>query len=166
MQTDAPSAEPPNRKRRWFQFSLRTLMIVVTVFAVVCGDISANGSLDARIAKLIEAIDDNPDELHYDYTPAARGLIEVGRPAIAPLLPLMLYDSRYTRRHAQRAIEGITMEMMGFRFGQGWNKPESETRWEKFWDSLGRLRSEASIDERRQSVAKWREWLERRETID
>ena len=25
MQTDPPKAEPPKRKRRWFQFSLRTL---------------------------------------------------------------------------------------------------------------------------------------------
>jgi hypothetical protein len=30
MQTEPSEAEPPKRKRRWFQFSLRTLMIVVT----------------------------------------------------------------------------------------------------------------------------------------
>jgi hypothetical protein len=29
-------ADPPNCKRSWFQFSLRTLMIGVTVVAVVC----------------------------------------------------------------------------------------------------------------------------------
>jgi hypothetical protein len=29
MQADPPIAEPPKRKRRWFQFSLRTLMIVL-----------------------------------------------------------------------------------------------------------------------------------------
>ena len=28
MQTEPPKAEPPKRKRRWFQFRLRTLMIV------------------------------------------------------------------------------------------------------------------------------------------
>ena len=28
---------PPNRKRRWFQFSLRMLMIGVTLFCVVVG---------------------------------------------------------------------------------------------------------------------------------
>jgi hypothetical protein len=31
MQTD-----PSNRRRRWFQFSLRTLLIGVTLLAVVC----------------------------------------------------------------------------------------------------------------------------------
>ena len=31
MQAEPPKADPPKRKRRWFQFSLRTLMIVVTL---------------------------------------------------------------------------------------------------------------------------------------
>jgi hypothetical protein len=30
-------AEPPKRKRRWFQFSLRSLMIQATVLAAACG---------------------------------------------------------------------------------------------------------------------------------
>ena len=29
-------AAPPERKRRWYQFSLRTLLIVVTLLAVPC----------------------------------------------------------------------------------------------------------------------------------
>jgi hypothetical protein len=32
----AMQTEPPKRKRRWFQFSLRTLMIGVTLLAAVC----------------------------------------------------------------------------------------------------------------------------------
>jgi hypothetical protein len=37
METEPPKADPPKRKRRWFQFSLRTLMIVVTLLAIPCG---------------------------------------------------------------------------------------------------------------------------------
>ena len=37
MQTDPSKAEPPKRKRRFFQFRLRTLMIVVSVFCVMVG---------------------------------------------------------------------------------------------------------------------------------
>ena len=37
MQVDPPDAEPPKRKRRWFQFRLRSLLIGVTLLAVVCG---------------------------------------------------------------------------------------------------------------------------------
>jgi hypothetical protein len=36
METEPSKAEPPKRKRRWFQFSLRTLLIVVTLLAVAC----------------------------------------------------------------------------------------------------------------------------------
>jgi predicted small integral membrane protein len=37
MQTESPEAEPPKRKRRWFQFSLRTLMIFTMIVAFACG---------------------------------------------------------------------------------------------------------------------------------
>jgi hypothetical protein len=37
MQTEPSKAEPPKRKRRWFQFSLRTLLIGVTLLAVPLG---------------------------------------------------------------------------------------------------------------------------------
>jgi hypothetical protein len=34
MQTEPSKADPPKRNRSWFQFSLRTLMIGVTLLAV------------------------------------------------------------------------------------------------------------------------------------
>jgi hypothetical protein len=35
MDADSPkAADPPKRKRRWFQFSLRTLLIGVTLLAI------------------------------------------------------------------------------------------------------------------------------------
>ena len=34
MQTEPPKAAPPKRKRRWFQFSLRTLMMAMLLVAV------------------------------------------------------------------------------------------------------------------------------------
>jgi hypothetical protein len=36
MQIDQPKSDPPKRKRRRFQFSLRSLLIVVTLLAVTC----------------------------------------------------------------------------------------------------------------------------------
>ena len=44
MQAEPPKPEPPKRKRRWYQFSLRTLMIVVTVAALVSALVSAVAS--------------------------------------------------------------------------------------------------------------------------
>ncbi len=37
MQTEPSNADPPKRKRRWFQFSLRTLMILTAIVALACG---------------------------------------------------------------------------------------------------------------------------------
>jgi hypothetical protein len=34
MQIEPSKADPPKRKRRWFQFSLRILLIVITIMAV------------------------------------------------------------------------------------------------------------------------------------
>ena len=36
MEAEPTKPDPPQRKRRWFQFSLRTLMIAVTLLAVPC----------------------------------------------------------------------------------------------------------------------------------
>jgi hypothetical protein len=32
MESEPPKVDPPKRKRRWFQFSLRSLLIVVLTF--------------------------------------------------------------------------------------------------------------------------------------
>jgi hypothetical protein len=37
MQTEPPNADPPNRRRRWHQFSLRSLLLAVTAFGVWLG---------------------------------------------------------------------------------------------------------------------------------
>ena len=47
MPTEPPKAEPPKHKRRWFQFSLRSLMIGVTLLAVA----SAYVGWQARIVR-------------------------------------------------------------------------------------------------------------------
>ena len=40
MQTEPPKAEPPKRKRRWFQFSLRSLFYGVAWFCIAAWSIS------------------------------------------------------------------------------------------------------------------------------
>ena len=48
MQTEPPKAEPPKRKRRWYQFSLRSLLIVVTLLAVPCAYVSWQAEIAKR----------------------------------------------------------------------------------------------------------------------
>ncbi len=36
MEAEPPTVDPPKRRRRWFQFSLRTLLSLVTLLAAAC----------------------------------------------------------------------------------------------------------------------------------
>jgi hypothetical protein len=47
MEAEPAKANPPKGKRRWFQFSLRSLMIGVTLLAVVCGYVARVACLDS-----------------------------------------------------------------------------------------------------------------------
>jgi hypothetical protein len=53
MEAEPPKAESPKRKRRWFQFSLRTLLIGVVIIAIACGWL---GSKIERKRKELDAV--------------------------------------------------------------------------------------------------------------
>ena len=55
MQTEPTKAEPPKRTRRWFQFSLRTLLIGVTLFAVPCAYVGWQAAIVRERKSLLEA---------------------------------------------------------------------------------------------------------------
>jgi hypothetical protein len=57
MQAEPPKAEPPKRKRRWFQYSVRTLMIVVTLLAVGSGYVG----WQAKIVRERDALSEKRD---------------------------------------------------------------------------------------------------------
>jgi hypothetical protein len=48
MEAEPTKVDVPKRKRRWFQFSLRTLMIAVTLLAMVCGYIGSQAEIVHR----------------------------------------------------------------------------------------------------------------------
>ena len=53
MEAEPPKAEPPKRKRRWFQFSLRTLMIVITLLAIPCAYVCHEAKIVAKRKALL-----------------------------------------------------------------------------------------------------------------
>ena len=55
METEPPEADPPKRKRRWFQFSLRTLMIFTIIVAVACGWLGNKIEQKRREREAVEA---------------------------------------------------------------------------------------------------------------
>jgi hypothetical protein len=44
-EAEPTKADPPKRKRRWLQFSLRTLLIVTGLVAVICGYIGSQAKI-------------------------------------------------------------------------------------------------------------------------
>ena len=57
MEADPPKAEPPKRKRRWFQFSLRSLMIGVTLLAVPCAYVGWQAKIVRERRAMLGTID-------------------------------------------------------------------------------------------------------------
>jgi hypothetical protein len=56
MEAEPPNAAPPKRKRRWFQFSLRSLMIVVTLLAVPCANVGWQAKIVNERRRLLESV--------------------------------------------------------------------------------------------------------------
>jgi hypothetical protein len=67
MQTEPPKSDPPKRKRRWFQFSLRTLLIFTIVVAVACGWLGRRIERKRNEREAIEAILKFGGSVEYDY---------------------------------------------------------------------------------------------------
>jgi hypothetical protein len=57
METEPPKADPPKSKRRWFQFSLRTLLIGVTLLTISCANAPGTAAPDAPNRKTAVGID-------------------------------------------------------------------------------------------------------------
>jgi hypothetical protein len=56
MQTDPHDAVAPKRKRRWSQFSLRTLLLLVTLFSIPCFLVRERVARIARIDSFIARV--------------------------------------------------------------------------------------------------------------
>jgi hypothetical protein len=83
MQSDTPKAEP-KRKRRWFQFSLRTLMIGVTLVAIPCGWFGMKVERARKRHQAVETIRKLGGYVHYDYEMDSSGFSLLLTPPPAP----------------------------------------------------------------------------------
>jgi hypothetical protein len=67
MQTEPSKAETPNRKRRWFQFSLRTLLIFMMVCALAAGWLGRKIEQKRKEREAVESIVKLGGSVAYDY---------------------------------------------------------------------------------------------------
>ncbi|HEX8167054.1 MAG TPA: DUF4157 domain-containing protein [Beijerinckiaceae bacterium] len=106
----------------------------------------------------LRALDDAPDPLHADRTPAVQSLIEIGEPALFPLIDRLQSDDRDTRMRAERAVQGITRRRFGFD-GLAWPEGAME-RWMDWWSAVG-FDSAAPPDRRAEAIVRLRAGLTR-----
>ena len=67
MESESSKSEPPKRKRRWFQFSLRTLMIFTAIAAVAAGWLGKGMELKRNEREAMEALVKLGFYVEYDY---------------------------------------------------------------------------------------------------
>jgi hypothetical protein len=113
------------------------------------------------IAKLAAEINDYPDALHGDYTPAVHQLVKIGTAALPAVLPLLVSEDRLTRLHAQRVLEGVTRAWVQSRTVPVPPTRKDASAWLKLWQENGAYNWEADAAARGQAVSLWRQWLAR-----
>jgi hypothetical protein len=90
MQTEPPKADPPRRKRRWFQFSLRTLMIVVVIVAIPCVWLGRKIEQKRRAREAVAAIIKAGGIVVYDYQKPSLKSGQTFKPVEEPNGPALL----------------------------------------------------------------------------
>jgi hypothetical protein len=96
MQTEPPKAEPPKRKRRWFQFRLRTLMTVVTIFCVVGGYVAHEAKITMDRKAMLETGSDGPV---VDFT------VDKSKDAAIPSIRLWIGDHFFSSVHVKQQAD-------------------------------------------------------------
>ena len=66
MPTEPTKAEPPKGKRRWFQFSLRTLLIGVMLLAVACAYVAHEKAIVDRRSELWRWLNQHGSQIRTD----------------------------------------------------------------------------------------------------
>ena len=73
MEAEPTTSEPPKRKRRWYQFSLRTLLIFTLICAIVSAWMAVRLKRAERQKSAVEAILKDGGVVWYDYEVNAEG---------------------------------------------------------------------------------------------
>lgn len=123
--------------------------------------------MSSEIQRLVEGIDDDPDPLHGDLTPAVHALVGHGLAALPHVLPLLDADDELTRLRAQRVLEGVTREWVRRREGEhvARRSPGSQAEiraWQELWERNGSYDWRGPAEDRREAMDRWRAWLDAR----
>lgn len=112
------------------------------------------------IQQLVRAINDDPDELHGDFTPAVLKLMTKGLAAAKAVLPLLNSQDSGSRARAYRVLEGVIKIRNGWVPGQGYKYREGQDKTLATLEANGNYNAEMEEPQRVASIERWRRWLE------
>lgn len=140
------------------------LVVVLFVLATLASPALARAQAappPARtIPELVLHLDDDPDELHVDFTPAVWALCEHGLDGAAAVLPLLEAPDTMTRMHASRALSCAVSRWFGWQPGHGYAPGSgAETRFEAAWTANGAYAWDADAGARHASRVLWEAWI-------
>lgn len=111
------------------------------------------------VKALVGALDDQPDMLHVDFTPAVHALIDRGLIGGCAVVDRLDAPRWLTRVHAQRVLAGVVMQRHGWRAGRGYPDGYGEERTRALVTALGEV-EDGGAEVRRGVAARWRAWLD------
>lgn len=142
---------------------LASAMVIASAVLVAGCSSNTTGQLKSppseRIRLLLDTINDKPNALHFERTPAGEELIALGTEAVPHVVPLLASDSEVTRLHANHVLRRITASLFGWRTVEGYPDNASEDRHNALWKSLGDLRSDSTAEEGRAAAPLWQKWI-------
>lgn len=118
------------------------------------------GYTHAQISTLIRQFNGDPDPLHFEWTPAMDGLIDIGMPALPYVLDLVLDESLNVRKRAIIVMMDIVAFRFGIRRGQEYKSEQVFDAIEAWWKKMGDLSAEDSYEKRKETADIWRSWLD------
>jgi hypothetical protein len=114
--------------------------------------------LDACIATLNDA----PDPLHFDITPAVQSLCEMGITALPAILPLLDSADERTRQRAQKVLELVSFKEVSDTVQPRPLSDHARAEWSALWRRNGSYQWNAPEAQRQSATRQWRNWLEER----
>jgi HEAT repeat protein len=131
---------------------------VRTISATGLSSLGTDDAVDAWLA----VINDAPDPLHQDVTPAVVALSRLGIRVLPSILPLLESSDASTRQRAQKVLERVTFSDVSDAVQPRPLSQAATTQWTALWERNGSYQWDAPEPQRRAAMARWRQWISER----